>query len=112
MKRLFLLVPFAALMTALLSAAPTPRQNADLTFNPNPPVAGENLEINLEWTFYEGDEIEVVISFQPASGGFSDVTIKIPRGGKGVIAIPKGATGVTARDKSHQANKATGKVTQ
>jgi len=106
----------AAVSVILLNAAPasaaSPNRgehfvNPHITFKPDPPKADENLEISIEWPFFQGDSAEITIDFDPVG---SDVTITIPRGQSGVIAIPKGATKVTAKDNSGQCNSKTAGV--
>jgi hypothetical protein len=81
--------------------------NPHITFVPDPPKANENLEIHIEWGFFSGDKAEITVDFDPVG---SDVTITIPRGEKGVIAIPKGADSLTAKDKSKQCDDKTAEV--
>jgi hypothetical protein len=83
--------------------------NADLSFKPDPPKADENLEIELEWPEFAGDSIDIIVEFFPA-GTASTITVTVTRPGKATIAIPKGVTSVNARDKNHQANPVTAKV--
>ncbi len=108
MKALLFFVPTVALTGILFSMIPPvvpppgPARNPDLIFNPNPPVAGENLTIEIEWPFYVwGDEITIKVDFDPVG---SDIEVTVKKPGSAVIAIPKGATKVTASDKSHNAN--------
>lgn len=112
------LFPFAAasvLLISLLSTIPPttppapPSLNPHIVIKPNPPKVGENVEVEIEWDFFQGDSIDLEISFE---GAGSPIKLPLKKPTKGTIALPKGATKLIISDPTHQCDEIRAEITQ